>query len=254
MTDIDQSSADGPADDPSHSDDSRDPSHGPLALVGDRPFTEGCTHEARLLASTSDRRVTLVPTAAAYENPNALIEAAKRSFGAADATVEVAPLMSRADASDPEIVSQLASASMLFFVGDSPMHLRSVLKETLAWTALVDAWKGGAPLAAAGGSAMALTDPMVDPRGGAFTVGLGIIEGVALVAQSHWSADQARRTIRLAPKGTVVAGVDATAALVLGKRSGWSTAGTGEVVVYRDGAEVGIEALAQVAAAPALGA
>ena len=46
---------------------------------------------------------------------------------------------------------------------------------------------------------MVLSDPMVDPRGGAFTVGLGLVPRVAVVPQvEQWSADRLHRTLDLA--------------------------------------------------------
>ena len=46
---------------------------------------------------------------------------------------------------------------------------------------------------------MVLSDPMVDPRGGAFTVGLGLVPRVAVVPHvDQWSPDRLHRTLDLA--------------------------------------------------------
>ena len=59
---------------------------------------------------------------------------------------------------------------------------------------------GGAVLAGTAAGAMVLCDPMVDPRGGAFTVGLDLIEQVAVVPHfDDWSDDKRRRTLQIAP-------------------------------------------------------
>src|SRR3546814_1509632 len=82
------------------------------------------------------------------------------------------------------------------------MHLRSVLKDSPVWDAVLDAWQDGAVLAGSAAGAMVLGDPMVDPRGGAFTLGLGLIEQLAVIPQHDtWSEDKAKRTLRIAPKG-----------------------------------------------------
>ena len=40
---------------------------------------------------------------------------------------------------------------------------------------------------------------MVDPRGGAFTLGLGLVNGVAFVSESEtWSLERLHRTLKLA--------------------------------------------------------
>ena len=61
------------------------------------------------------------------------------------------------------------------------MHLRSVLKETPLWEAIVEAVGSGGVVAGSMAGAMVLTDPMVDPRGGAFTLGLGLVRGLAVI-------------------------------------------------------------------------
>jgi len=65
-------------------------------------------------------------------------------------------------------------------------------------------------VAGAGAGAMALTDPMVDPRGGALTVGLGLIEGLAVFTHYGDVAEDAHgeklhRSVLLAPAGVPVA-------------------------------------------------
>ena len=57
------------------------------------------------------------------------------------------------------------------------MHLRSVLKDSAVYEAMLAAYRGGAVVAASGAGATVLCDPMVDPRGGAYTVGLGFVGG-----------------------------------------------------------------------------
>jgi cyanophycinase len=78
-----------------------------------------------------------------------------------------------------------------------------------------------------GASASGMCDPMVDPRGGAFTLGLGLVTGLAVVSQvDQWSAERLRRTLDMAD--TTVACIPTGAALV--RRSGvWETVGEVEV-------------------------
>ena len=80
------------------------------------------------------------------------------------------------------------------------MHLISVLKASAVWEALLEAWRGGCVVAGSSAGAMVLTDPMVDPRGGALTVGLGMVEQLAVIphfghenAAEGPSVDRARR-------------------------------------------------------------
>ena len=124
------------------------------------------------------------------------------------------------------------------------MHLRSVLKDSPLWEALLEGWNGGAALAGSSAGAMVLCDPMVDQRGGAFTLGLGLLSGVAVVPHHDtWSEEKVHRTQQLAPKGLVVAGVDERTALVRDGDGRWTIEGAGEVTIWRDGENVGLDAL-----------
>ena len=70
---------------------------------------------------------------------------------------------------------------------------------------------------------------MVDTRGGAFTVGLGLVPGLAVIPRVNtWSHDKVQRTVELAPAGVAVVGVPEATALVRdgagGAAKGWGTA------------------------------
>jgi cyanophycinase len=123
------------------------------------------------------------------------------------------------------------------------MHLRSVLMHSPLWDAIVAAWQGGAVLAASGAGAMVLCDPAVDPRGGAFTLGLGLIDGLAVVPRADtWSEDKLHRTLQLTPNGVPLVEVDERTALIR-DATGWRSAGVGSVSVWVDGHQADLDAL-----------
>ena len=67
--------------------------------------------------------------------------------------------------------------------------------------ALLAAYHGGGVLAASGAGATLLCDPMVDPRGGAYTVGLGVVQNLAVFPYHGTAADHLReRSIDLLPQ------------------------------------------------------
>ena len=86
----------------------------------------------------------------------------------------------------------------MYVVGDSPIHLRTTLQATVVYEAIEQQLENGIVVAVAG-SAAALCDPMVDPRGGAFTLGLGLVESIAVITESEtWSHDRLQRCLQLA--------------------------------------------------------
>ncbi|MDQ2648352.1 MAG: Type 1 glutamine amidotransferase-like domain-containing protein [Actinomycetota bacterium] len=217
---------------------------GTLALVGGAEWRPGCEFDRDLLERSGGNEVLVVPTAAAYEHPDRLVETASRWFADFGATVRALDVLSRADALDEGKVAPLLEARCIYLAGTSPMHLRSVLKDSPAWDALVGAWNGGAVLAASSAGAMALCDPMVDPRGGALTLGLGLIGQLAVVAHHDtWSEDKAKRTLKIAPAGLPVVGIDERTALIRDPDGTWRVEGAGSVVVHLDGHQAGLEAL-----------
>ncbi len=217
---------------------------GPLALVGGAAFSEGCSFDAGLLAASGGTEVVVLPTAAAYEHPFREVDAATEWFSGLGATVTGVPVLKRVDALEAQHAQVVADARFVYLCGGSSMHLRSVLKDSPVWDALVSAWEGGAVLAASGGGAGVLCDPMVDPRGGAFAVGLGLIPGLAVIPHhDHWSRDKAHRTIQLAPKGLPIAGVDDRTALIRDPDGTWRAEGAGEVAIWVDGQSQPLTAL-----------
>ena len=217
---------------------------GTLALVGGAEWRAGCDFDRELLEQSGADEVLVLPTAAAYEHPDRIVEAAERWFAELGAKVRSLRVLTRPDAVDESNTAPIRDASFIYLSKGSPMHLRSVLKDSPVWEALVEAWQRGAVLAGSGSGGMVLCDPMVDPRGGAITLGLGLIAPIAVIPHHDtWSEDKAKRTLRIAPAGLPIAGVDARTALIREPSGTWRAAGAGSVVVYLDGVDADLTAL-----------
>lgn len=224
-------------------------SSGTLALIGGEEWTEGCDFDGELLERSGGRRVLVLPTAAAYERPERRVMVAAEWFSRWGGEVEGLMVLGRADAEDAGAADVVRRARFIYLSGGSPLHLRSVLKDSRVFSALRAAFDQGAVVAGSSAGAMVLTDPMVDPRGGALTVGLGLVERLAVVPHFGDVADDAHgeklhRSVALAPAGVPVVGIPERTALIR-TTSGWQSAGQGEVVVFVDGApaRAGLEAL-----------
>jgi cyanophycinase len=217
---------------------------GTLALVGGAEWTEGCDFDAELLERSGGSEVLVIPAASAYENPGHLVARAKEWFGRFGAGVTELEVYRRPQALDTAAAAPVRDASFIYLSGGSPMHLRSVLKDTPVWEAIVSAYRNGAVLAGSAEGATVLCAHMVDTRGGAFTVGLDLITDLTVVPRyDHWSEDKWHRTVRLATAGVAVVGIEERTALV-GDATGWTVTGAGGVAAQRDGHRIEVTDLA----------
>jgi cyanophycinase len=213
---------------------------GTLALIGGGEFDATEDIDRELLAQVPGCEVLILPTADAFEHPERAVVRAEDWFGRLGASARGLLALSRPDASAEDNVAAVRASRFTYLVGDSPMHLRSVVKATPLWDALLAALDDGGVVAASGPAAMALCDPMTDPRGGAFTLGLGLARPMAVVpAAETWSHDRLHRTLSLGLDFPVVS--LPTGAAILRRPGGWTA--LGEVVVHLDGEPVGLEAL-----------
>jgi cyanophycinase len=213
---------------------------GILALVGGAEWTDGCTFDEELLSASGGNEVLVLPTAAAYGRPERVVVDAAEWFAPLGAQVEGLMVLSRRDAQDEGVAAVVRRARFIYLSSGSPLHLRSVLKGSMVWDALEWAWRNGAVLCGSSAGAMVLTDPMVDPRGGALTVGLGLVGGLAIVPHFGHDADdphgqKLHRSVALASGDVVVAGIPERSALVRDSSGSWRCLGSSGVTLYRDG-------------------
>jgi cyanophycinase len=202
---------------------------GVIALQGGGPFTANDDLDRRLLTAAGAESVVVLPTADAFEHPEEMVAAAMAWGERLGVHVEALMVLSRPDALDQAAAAVVRGARAVYLAGDSPMHLRGVLKDTPVFEALSQVKVDGGVIVAAGQCANALCDPMTDPRGGAFTLGLGLLSGLALATESEgWSHDRLARTVKLAAGKVPLVSLPTGSAL-LHSDAGWETVGEVEV-------------------------
>ena len=200
---------------------------GIIALQGGGPFVANDELDRRLLATVGATKALVLPTADAFEHPERLIASAMAWGERLGVAVEALMVLRRGEAMEVAAADVVRAARTVYFVGDQPLHLRSVLKDTPLWEALLAVLAGGGLVVGVAGSAAALCDPMVDPRGGAFTLGLGLVPDLALVTEAEsWSPERRHRTRELA--NTTLAVLRTGDALVR-SAMGWESVGDVEL-------------------------
>lgn len=174
-------------------------STGTIALQGGGPFSANDELDARLLGSVGATEVVVLPTADAFERPERLVTESMNWGQRLSVDVEALMVLRRGEALEPGPAERVRAARAVYLVGDQPIHLRSVLMHTPLFDALAAVLAAGGLVVAVGGSADALCDPMIDPRGGAFTLGLGLVPNLAVVTEAEtWSPERLHRTRELA--------------------------------------------------------
>lgn len=228
------------------------PAAGTLALVGGGEWSEGCKDfDAELLAAAGAKEVVVLPTAAAFEHSERVVERAVAYFKGLGAKVKPLMVLHRAEADDPKIADSVRRARLVYVADGSPLHLRSVLKGSALWDAMLAAYHSGGVLAASGAGATLACDPMVDPRGGAYTVGLGVVTDLAVFPYHGTAANHLReRSIDLLPSSARLVGIDEATALVRDPAGGWRVLGAGTVTVYEGHVATDHHAGASIAGLP----
>lgn len=172
---------------------------GIIALQGGGPFSANDDLDRLLLSEVGADQVVVLPTADAYETPGDLVQAAQEWAERLGVVSHPLMVMTRSDALEERHAEVISAARAIYLVGDSPIHLRSVLTDTPVWEAICSVVASGGLVVGVGGSAAALCDPMTDPRGGAFAIGLGLITGMAAATETEtWTQERLHRTRELA--------------------------------------------------------
>jgi cyanophycinase len=203
---------------------------GIIALLGGGPFTANDDLDRSLLSEVGAQQVVVMPTADAFENPADLVQAAQHWAERLGVLSQPVMVMTRSDAHEERFREVVAAARAIYLVGDSPIHLRSVLTDTPVWEAICAVVAAGGLVVGVGGSASALCDPMTDPRGGAFTIGLGLISQMAAATETEtWTEERLHRTRELADVTVVEL---PTGSAAIRRSTGWEL--FGGAVVHGD--------------------
>lgn len=207
---------------------------GTLALLGGGEWHDGYRDlDTELIAASGAKEVVVIPAAAAYEHPERVGGRASAYFESLGVKARTLPVLHRSDAEDPKHADVVRRARFVYLCDGSPLHLRSVLKGSVLFDAVLGAFHGGASLAASGAGATLVGDPMVDPRGGAYTVGLAVVPNLAVFPYHGTAADHLReRSIDLLPSTAKLVGIDEETALVRDRDGTWRVAGSGVVTIY----------------------
>ena len=190
------------------------------------------------LAGGFDSPLRIIPTAAAPDRNqiNAGNNGVRwfRGLGARD--VVSLPLIDKASANDKAIADSLHSAKLIYLLGGFTHYLGQTLKDSLAWSAVVDAYQSGAVIAGTSAGAMVMCEFYYDPSSGTVIEGLNLVPN-SLVLPHHdtFGKRWAPKLLKEVPNVTLIGIDEETGMIDDGENKSWTVHGRGGVTLYRGG-------------------
>lgn len=214
---------------------------GPIGLVGGDEFRTSATAFDRLLLSLASRTpasVAILPTAAASDgNPYFAAANGVKHFEQIGAEPFPVNIHDAATANDDAIVDELRRADLVYFTGGSPSHLLASLKDSLAWSCLIDLAQREVIIAGSSAGAMVFGERMY--YRGRDVDALGLVPGV--VAMPHFERVPEERAAQLQASlspGLTLLGIAGATGCVLHDGE-WLVEGPGQVtVISQSGIEI----------------
>ncbi len=189
------------------------------------------------LAGGFDAPLRIIPTAAAPDDNHRRAGSNGvrwfQGLGARD--VVSVPLIDKASANDDEIANELRNAKLIYLLGGFTHYLGRTLKDSTAWSAVVEAYNNGAVIAGSSAGAMVMCQFYYDPSAGKVVEGLNLVPN-SLVLPHHntFGKNWAPKLTKEIPDVTLLGIDERTGMIDDGENNMWNVYGAGEVVLYRD--------------------
>ena len=186
-----------------------------LFVVGSREGLRAVFGDHALAARGPDVDVVILPTAAAFTGAAEASVAVAQVCSEFDVRVESLMVTDRASAGEAYFSARIVEADLVVLCDGSALHARAVWRNTPVGVVLTRRIRSSV---------------VIDPRGGAPTIGMGLCRGVAFCVPS--SDDQLARTRSLVAKDTSLVVVGPRGVLHYAKEA-WRVIDGDDVVVTR---------------------
>jgi cyanophycinase len=216
---------------------------GVLALVGSgeylpvmQEFETGLLHSA--FARGKSNTFVQIPTGSSEEGDDRRLFWQRRGKEQSDrigSECVYLPIHEREDAFNPEYVTAVKGAGLIYFSGGNPHHIADVIKGSPFWDAIVEEWESGSSLAGCSAGAMAFGGTIMGIRKTSHSEGLNLLPDIEVIPHYDkmlgWLPDRVASFIARAGADTTLVGIDENTALV--NDGAWRVTGEGRVHVLR---------------------
>ena len=130
-----------------------------FALLGGNEFRDPCEQfDSAIISmcSSESPNVTIIPTAAANQNPYLAEKNGCNYFTKLGATPNSVSILTRKDSNNRDLTSQIESSEIIYLAGGDPKHLVDVMKESVFLETLLTQMRDGAIVAGSSAGAMAM--------------------------------------------------------------------------------------------------
>jgi cyanophycinase len=189
------------------------------------------------LAGGFDVPVRIIPTAAAPDNNH--LRAGNngirwfQSLGARD--ILSIPVTDTASANDEKLAGALRQAKLIYMLGGFTHYLGQTLKESLAWAAIIEAYRNGAMIAGSSAGAMVMCEFYYDPGAGRVYEGLNLVpRSLVLPHHDTFGKNWAPKLLKQIPGVTLIGIDEQTGMIDDGPEDSWIVYGRGTVTLYRN--------------------
>ena len=213
---------------------------GLLALVGGDEFNPGNEEQDRLLAAAAGSGPAyVVPTAAARQKPGQSVAHAIRWFQQFGLELQELPVLKRTDANSETLARRARAGGFFYLVGGDPGLVAKVLRGSVVWRAIFEAWREGAALAGSSAGAMALcSHTLVMARWPHHfsrrpVEALGVVPKTAVLPHFNTFGERWVESAHATAPDLDLLGIDERSAAVWTAGREWRAAGPGAVTVIK---------------------
>jgi cyanophycinase len=191
--------------------------------------------QAIALAGGFETPIRILPTAAAPDNNH---ERAGNngirwfeSLGARE--VVSLPIIDKLSANEERLARSLREARLIYMLGGFPGYLGKVLKGSVAWEAVLEAYQAGAVIAGSSAGAMVMCEFYYDPSQGQVIDGLNLVKN-SIVLPHHNTFGQSWASRLLELSALTLIGIDEQTGMIDDGAGTWTVHGAGNVTLYQN--------------------
>lgn len=155
--------------------------------------------------------------------------------------VFISGVIDKKTANDPALAEQVRTSKLIYMLGGFTHYLGETLKDSLCWSAALEAYQNGAVIAGSSAGAMVMCEYYFDPKKQQVERGLNLVPNTCVLPHHNTFGKNWAATLTQSLPDVTLLGIDERTGM-LSTASGtdmkWEVHGGGEVTLYQGGSTV----------------